>query len=469
MIPFMNQDFLLSNDTSKSLYHDYASKMPIVDYHCHIDPKEIADDIRFENITQLWLGGDHYKWRLMRANGVNEEYITGNASDKEKFQKWAETLELAIGNPIYHWSHLELKTYFGYEGCLNSETADEVWNLCNEILKNKDLSARGIIQKSNVTHLCTTDDPIDSLEHHIRIAKDKSFETQVLPAFRPDEAINIDKAQYLDYLDKLSQVSNIKIDSFESLCEALKNRMEFFDSLGCKTSDHGLEFIMYYPASDDEIEKIMTNRLAGNIPSYEEVLKFKTALLLFLGKEYHRLNWVMQLHYGVKRDNNKRKFKTLGPNTGFDCIDDSRNSSAMLADFLNALDQTNQLAKTIIYSLNPIDNSAIDTVIGCFQDDTAIGKLQHGSAWWFNDHEMGMRDHILTLSSLSLISNFVGMLTDSRSFLSYTRHEYFRRILCDIFGTLVETGRYPNDRRILKKLIEDISYNNSIKYFGFDK
>jgi glucuronate isomerase len=464
----MNQDFLLSNDTSKSLYHDYASKMPIVDYHCHIDPKEIADDIRFENITQLWLGGDHYKWRLMRANGVNEEYITGNASDKEKFQKWAETLELAIGNPIYHWSHLELKTYFGYEGCLNSETADEVWNLCNEILKNKDLSARGIIQKSNVTHLCTTDDPIDSLEHHIRIAKDKSFETQVLPAFRPDEAINIDKAQYLDYLDKLSQVSNIKIDSFESLCEALKNRMEFFDSLGCKTSDHGLEFIMYYPASDDEIEKIMTNRLAGNIPSYEEVLKFKTALLLFLGKEYHRLNWVMQLHYGVKRDNNKRKFKTLGPNTGFDCIDDSRNSSAMLADFLNALDQTNQLAKTIIYSLNPIDNSAIDTVIGCFQDDTAIGKLQHGSAWWFNDHEMGMRDHILTLSSLSLISNFVGMLTDSRSFLSYTRHEYFRRILCDIFGTLVETGRYPNDRRILKKLIEDISYNNSIKYFGFD-
>lgn len=469
MIPFMNQDFLLSNDTSKSLYHDYASKMPIVDYHCHIDPKEIADDIRFENITQLWLGGDHYKWRLMRANGVNEEYITGNASDKEKFHKWAETLELAIGNPIYHWSHLELKTYFGYEGCLNSETADEVWNLCNEILKNKDLSARGIIQKSNVTHLCTTDDPIDSLEHHIRIAKDKSFETQVLPAFRPDEAINIDKAQYLDYLDKLSQVSNIKIDSFESLCEALKNRMEFFDSLGCKTSDHGLEFIMYYPASDDEIEKIMTNRLAGNIPSYEEVLKFKTALLLFLGKEYHRLNWVMQLHYGVKRDNNKRKFKTLGPNTGFDCIDDSRNSSAMLADFLNALDQTNQLAKTIIYSLNPIDNSAIDTVIGCFQDDTAIGKLQHGSAWWFNDHEMGMRDHILTLSSLSLISNFVGMLTDSRSFLSYTRHEYFRRILCDIFGTLVETGRYPNDIRILKKLIEDISYNNSIKYFGFDK
>jgi glucuronate isomerase len=465
----MNQDFLLSNETSKSLYHDYASKMPIVDYHCHIAPKEIADDIRFENITQLWLGGDHYKWRLMRANGVNEEYITGNASDKEKFQKWAETLELAIGNPIYHWSHLELKTYFGYEGCLNSETADEVWSLCNEILKNKDLSARGIIQKSNVTHLCTTDDPIDSLEHHIRIAKDKSFETQVLPAFRPDEAINIDKAQYLDYLDKLSQVSNIKIDSFESLCEALKNRMEFFDSLGCKTSDHGLEFIMYYPASDDEIEKIMTNRLAGNIPSYEEVLKFKTALLLFLGKEYHRLNWVMQLHYGVKRDNNKRKFKTLGPNTGFDCIDDSRNSSAMLADFLNALDQTNQLAKTIIYSLNPIDNSAIDTVIGCFQDDTAIGKLQHGSAWWFNDHEMGMRDHILTLSSLSLISNFVGMLTDSRSFLSYTRHEYFRRILCDIFGTLVETGRYPNDIRILKKLIEDISYNNSIKYFGFDK
>ncbi|HHT56728.1 glucuronate isomerase [Herbinix luporum] len=469
MRPFMDQDFLLSTETAKKLYHDYAEKMPIVDYHCHINPKEIAEDVRFENITQLWLGGDHYKWRLMRANGVSEEYITGNAPDKDKFIKWAQTLELAIGNPIYHWSHLELKRYFDYEGILNSETANEVWELCNEKLKDPNLSARGIIRKSNVTLLCTTDDPIDSLEYHIQLANDKSFETKVLPAFRPDEAVNLEKPGYLAYLEKLSKVSNIEINSFASLCEALKARMEFFNSVGCKTSDHGLEFVMYYPASDDEIEAIMKRRLAGEIPTEEEILKFKTALLQFLGRENHRLNWVMQLHYGCKRDNNTRMFNKLGPNTGYDCIDNSRNSSAQLADFLNSLEITDQLPKTILYSLNPIDNAAIDTVMGCFQNDSALGKIQHGSAWWFNDHELGMRDHILTLTSTTLISNFVGMLTDSRSFLSYTRHEYFRRILCDVFGNFVETGRFPNDLRVLKKLVEDISYNNSISYFGFDK
>lgn len=468
MKPFMDRDFLLITETAKILYHDFAENMPIVDYHCHIIPKEIADDIRFENITQLWLGADHYKWRLMRANGVAEEYITGNAPDRDKFQKWAETLELAIGNPIYHWSHLELKRYFGYEGTLNSETAQEVWELCNEKLKDPNLSARGIIKKSNVKLLCTTDDPADSLEYHIEIAKDESFTTKVLPAFRPDEAICMEKPGYLDYLDKLSKASNIKINSFATLCEALKNRMEFFDSVGCKTSDHGLEFVMYYPASLEEVEAIMARRLEGTLPSTEELLKFKTAIMLFLGRENHRLNWVMQLHYGVKRDNNKRRFESLGPNTGFDCIDDSRNSSAQLADFLNALEITNQLPKTILYSLNPIDNAAIDTVMGCFQDSSAIGKIQHGSAWWFNDHEIGMRDHLASLSSISLVSNFVGMLTDSRSFLSYTRHEYFRRILCDMFGSLVESGRFPMDQKVLKKIVEDISYNNCIRYFGFD-
>ena len=371
MRPFMDQDFLLSTETAKKLYHDYAEKMPIVDYHCHINPKEIAEDVRFENITQLWLGGDHYKWRLMRANGVSEEYITGNAPDKDKFIKWAQTLELAIGNPIYHWSHLELKRYFDYEGILNSETANEVWELCNEKLKDPNLSARGIIRKSNVTLLCTTDDPIDSLEYHIQLANDKSFETKVLPAFRPDEAVNLEKPGYLAYLEKLSKVSNIEINSFASLCEALKARMEFFNSVGCKTSDHGLEFVMYYPASDDEIEAIMKRRLAGEIPTEEEILKFKTALLQFLGRENHRLNWVMQLHYGCKRDNNTRMFNKLGPNTGYDCIDNSRNSSAQLADFLNSLEITDQLPKTILYSLNPIDNAAIDTVMGCFQNDSA--------------------------------------------------------------------------------------------------
>lgn len=467
MKAFMDRDFLLSTETARILYHDYAENMPIVDYHCHINPKEIAEDISFENITRLWLGGDHYKWRLMRANGISEEYITGIAPDKEKFQKWAETLELAIGNPLYHWSHLELKKYFGYDKALNSETAMEVWDLCNEKLKDPSLSARGIIKASNVKVLCTTDDPADSLEYHIQLAKDKSFETKVLPALRPDEAVNIEKPGFVAYLDKLSLSSNMKINSFATLCEALKSRMEFFNSVGCKTSDHGLDFVMYYPASLDEIEAIIMKRLSGSILSEDEVLKYKTALLLFLGRENHRLNWVMQLHYGAKRDNNKRMYESLGPNTGYDCIDDSRNSSAQLADFLNTLDATNQLPKTILYSLNPIDNAAIDTVMGCFQDDRAIGKLQHGSAWWFNDHELGMRDHLATLSSTSLISNFVGMLTDSRSFLSYTRHEYFRRILCDMFGTLVETGRFPRDLKILKRLVEDISYNNSIKYFGF--
>lgn len=466
MKAFMDRDFLLSTETAKTLYHNYAENMPIVDYHCHINPKEIAEDIRFNNITELWLGADHYKWRLMRANGINEEYITGSAPDRDKFQKWADTLELAIGNPLYHWSHLELQRYFGYQGSLNSETAEDVWNLCNEKLKDPSLSARGIIRSSNVKALCTTDDPIDTLEHHIQIAKDQSFDTKVLPAFRPDESINIEKPGFLAYLDKLSVSSNIKIDSFASLCEALKSRMEFFNSVGCLTSDHGLDFVMYYPASINEVEDIICNRLEGNIPSNEDILKFKTALLLYLGKEYHRLNWVMQLHYGVKRDNNKLSYKNIGPNSGFDAIDNSRTSSAQLADFLNALAITEQLPKTILYSLNPVDNAAIDTVIGCFQDSTATSKLQHGSAWWFNDHELGMREHITTLASNSLISSFVGMLTDSRSFLSYTRHEYFRRILCDIFGTQIETGRFPNDLKIFKKIVEDISYNNSIKYFG---
>ncbi|NLL72684.1 MAG: glucuronate isomerase [Clostridiales bacterium] len=468
MKEFMDQDFLLSRQTAKTLYHEYAKNLPIVDYHCHINPKDIAQDITFDNITQLWLGGDHYKWRLMRSNGIEEKYITGNASDREKFQKWAETLELAIGNPLYHWSHLELRRYFGFEKTLNGETAEEVWNICNEVLRNQNLSARDIIKQSNVKVLCTTDDPIDSLEYHKQIADDESFKTKVLPAFRPDEAINIEKADYLTYLNKLSKVSKVKIDSFNSLCKALKNRMDYFNSIGCRTSDHGLDSVIYYPATIDEIEEIMRKRLEGHLPSNEEKYKFITALLLFLGRQNHSLDWVMQLHYGVKRDNNIRKFNTLGPNTGYDCIDNSRNSSAQLADFLNALDINDQLPKTIIYSLDPVENAAIDTVIGCFQDSSAIGKIQHGSAWWFNDHEIGMREHLSSLASISLICNFVGMLTDSRSFLSYTRHEYFRRILCDMFGDLVESGRFPNDTKVLKKIVENISYYNSINYFGFD-
>lgn len=469
MKAFMDKDFLLDTDVAKELYHNYSAKMPIVDYHCHINPEEIAKDISFENITELWLGGDHYKWRLMRASGVDESYITGDAPAREKFQKWAETLDNAIGNPLYHWSHLELQRYFDYYGTLNSDTAEEVWNICNEKLASPEMTARNIVKNSNVELLCTTDDPIDSLEYHKELAEDSSYDVTVLPAFRPDKAVNIEKDDYISYLDELSKVSGVEINSFKSLCQALKNRIEFFDSMGCKTSDHGLDFVMYYPTSEEIIEEIMKKRFKGQPITETENLQYKTAILIFLGREYHRLGWIMQLHYGTKRNNNTRLFKKLGPDTGFDCIDNSRNSSAQLADFLNALDVTEQLPKTIIYSLNPVDNAAIDTVMGCFEDGSCVQKIQHGSAWWFSDHKAGMKDHLTSLSSVSLLGNFVGMLTDSRSFLSYTRHEYFRRILCQMIGEWVEKGEVPNDMDHLGKIVQNISYYNAINYFNFKK
>ncbi len=466
MKPFMGNDFLLSNDTAATLYHDYAAKMPIIDYHCHINPQEIAEDRRFENITQVWLGGDHYKCRQMRSNGVEERLITGDASDYEKFLAWAATLQKAIGNPLYHWSHLELKTYFGYEGTLSPETADEVWNLCNQKLATAEFSARNLIRRSNVTVICTTDDPIDSLAWHKQIAEDASFDVQVLPAWRPDKAMNLEKPDYLSYLTKLSAVSGVKITSYADLKEALKVRLAFFASMGCKVSDHGLDFVMYAPADENEVAAIFEKRLSGEIPSPEEQLRFKSAFLLFMGKEYHRLNWAMQLHYGTRRDNNTRLFRAIGPDTGFDCIN-SINCAAELAAFLNALNETDELPRTILYSLNPVDNAAIGTIIGCFQDSSAVGKIQHGSAWWFNDNKTGMTEQMTSLANLGLLSNFVGMLTDSRSFLSYTRHEYFRRILCNLVGTWVENGEYPADMKFLGKMVQDISYHNCVRYFGF--
>lgn len=465
MKAFMDKDFLLSTETAKKLYHEYAAVMPVLDYHCHLNPQEIYEDRKFENITQVWLGGDHYKWRQMRSNGVEEKYITGDAPDREKFQKWAETLEMAIGNPLYHWSHLELKKYFGYEGYLCGDTAEEVWNLCNE--KLKDLSARKLIQMSNVTLVCTTDDPVDSLEWHKKIAEDETFDVQVLPAWRPDKAMNLEKPDYLDYLAKLSEVSGIKVDSFASLIAALKNRMDFFAERGCSVSDHGMEYVMYAPAAEEEIETIFAKRLAGEKVSREEELKFKTAYMVALGKEYHKKNWVMQLHYGVKRDNNSSIFNKLGPDAGIDSIS-NYTPSAELADYLNALAATDELPKTIVYSLNPIDNAAIGTTIGCFQSSEAVGKIQQGSAWWFNDHKTGMTEQMTSLANLGLLGNFVGMLTDSRSFLSYTRHEYFRRILCDFIGKLVDNGEFPEDWDTLSEIVSDISYNNAVRYFGFD-
>lgn len=466
MKQFMDKDFLLTTETAKKLYHEYAAVMPILDYHCHLNPQEIYEDRKFENITQVWLGGDHYKWRQMRSNGVEEKYITGDASDREKFQKWAETLEMAIGNPLYHWSHLELKKYFGYDGYLSGDTAEEVWNLCNEKLQGG-LSARSLIKMSNVTLVCTTDDPVDSLEWHQKIKADESFDVQVLPAWRPDKAVALEKKEYLDYLAKLGEVSGIKVDSFENLMAALKNRMDYFAENGCSVSDHGLEYVMYNPASAKEVEAIFAKRLAGETVGREEELKFKTACMVALGREYAKKGWVMQLHYGVKRDNNVSVFTKLGPDTGVDCIS-NHTPSAELADFLNALAVTDELPKTIIYSLNPIDNAAIGTVIGCFQNADAIGKVQQGSAWWFNDNKTGMIEQMTSLANLGLLGNFVGMLTDSRSFLSYTRHEYFRRIMCELIGGWVENGEYPADYKTLKKIVKGISYNNAVRYFGFD-
>ena len=466
MKPFMDDDFLLSNETAKTLYHEYAKKMPIIDYHCHINPQEIAEDRSFDTITQVWLGGDHYKWRQMRSNGIDETYITGSASDYEKFEKWAATLQKAIGNPLYHWSHLELQRYFDYKKPLSPATAKEVWEVCNKKLAEPSMSVRNIIRQSNVETICTTDDPVDSLEWHKKIAEDTTFEVKVLPAWRPDKAMNLEKPDYLDYLAKLEAVSGVKITSFAALCEALKIRMDFFASMGCLVSDHALEYVMYKPATAEEIEAIFAKRLSGTAPTGLEELQFKTAFMNFVGKEYHRLGWVMQLHYGTKRDNNVFRYNQLGPDTGYDCIN-TYGSSAEMAAFLNSLNATDQLPKTIIYSLNPTDNAAIGTVIGCFQDSSCVGKIQQGSAWWFNDHKTGMTEQMTSLANLSLLSNFVGMLTDSRSFLSYTRHEYFRRILCNLIGTWVENGEYPNDIEFLGKMVQDISYNNTKNYFGF--
>ena len=457
MKSFMDKNFLLSTETAEHLYHDFAAELPIIDYHCHLNPQEIFEDRQFENITQVWLGGDHYKWRLMRSAGVDERFITGDASDREKFQKWAETLGLAVGNPLYHWSHLELRSYFGYQGALNGDTAEEVWQLCNEKLKG--LSARKLIVNSNVKALCTTDDPADKLEWHKKIAGDESFGVKVLPSFRPDKALSIEKQDYVNYLSRLGEIK-----SFEQLAAVLKERLAFFVSLGCRVSDHGLESVPFAPAAADEVEAIFQKRLNGELPTEHEQKQFKTALLLELGREYHRLGVVMQLHFGVIRDVSRRVFRALGPDAGVDSIGDQP-SIKELAAFLGALDDTGELPKTILYSLNPNDNAALVTVMGAFQTGEAVGKVQHGSAWWFNDHKTGMIEQLTTLAADGYLAGFVGMLTDSRSFLSYARHEYFRRILCELIGSWVENGEYQNDEKALRTIVEGVCVKNAERYF----
>ena len=467
MRPFLDENFLLNTEAARKLYHEAAEGMPIIDYHCHLSPREIYEDIRYENITQVWLGGDHYKWRLMRSAGVPEKYITGDASDREKFEKYAEVLGKAVGNPLYHWSHLELRRYFGYDGILNRNTAGEVWELANAKLRSEGYSARGLIRMSNVETVCTTDDPADTLEWHEKLAADSSFPVAVLPAWRPDAAMYIEKPAYPAYLARLEAAAGMKIDSFASLVEALRGRLDFFAAHGCRLSDHGMGYVMYAPAAEEEIETIFRNRLAGSLPGAEEEAKFKYAFMSAMAAEYRKRDWAMQLHYGVRRDNNPVMFRAVGPDTGFDCAVDYT-PAAQTAAFLGALEDAGNLPKTILYSLNPADNAVIGTIIGCFQNETAVGRIQHGSAWWFNDHFDGMCAQMKSLAALGYLAGFVGMLTDSRSFLSYPRHEYFRRILCRIFGEWVEEGFYPEDYDTLKEIVADISYRNAKEYFGFD-
>jgi len=468
MKQFMDENFLLNTEAARTLYHEAAEKCPIIDYHCHLSPREIYEDIRYENITQVWLGGDHYKWRLMRSAGVPEKYITGDASDYEKFEKYAEVLGKSIGNPLYHWSHLELRRFFGYDGILNKRTAQDVWEIANRKLQSEGYTSRGLIMMSNVDTICTTDDPVDSLEWHEKLAADKTFPVTVLPAWRPDKAMNLEKETYLDYLAQLEKAAGMKIASFADLKKALHIRLDFFAAHGCALSDHALNYVMYAPAADGEVEAIFAERLGGRLPGEREEAIFKFAFMTFVAGEYHDRGWVMQLHYGCRRDNNPIMFRKMGPDTGFDCVDNYA-PSAQTAAFLGNLKDADQLPKTILYSLNTNDNAAIDSILGCFQSDEAVGYIQHGSAWWFNDHFDGMSEQLKSLANLGYLAGFVGMLTDSRSFLSYPRHEYFRRILCRIFGEWVEEGFYPEDMETLREIVQDISYGNAKRYFNFRK
>ena len=467
MKPFMDKNFLLKNDISKKLYFDFAKESPIFDYHCHLNPKDIAENVGYDNLTQIWLYGDHYKWRAMRSNGVDEKYITGDGTDYEKFLAFAETMEYAYGNPIFHWSHLELKRFFGIEEVLNRKNAKIIWDKANELLKTEAFRAKKLIENSRVKALCTTDDPVDSLEYHLEILKDGDFHVKVLPTFRPDKAIFIEKDGYLDWIFKLEKVSEIKIDSFSKLMKALEYRVEFFKSVGCVVTDHSIEEPFFILDRENQIETIFKKVLCGEKISKIEIDIYKTKLFIELGKIYHKNELAIQIHMGALRNNNDRMFDKLGADVGFDSIADY-NYAASLSKILNELERENKLSKTIIYCLNPKDNEVLGTMIGNFQNSDAPGKIQFGSGWWFNDQKDGMIRQMTALSHLGLLRRFVGMLTDSRSFLSYTRHEYFRRILCNLIGTWVEEGEIPYDEEILGDMIKEICYENAKNYFKLD-
>ena len=462
MREFMDENYLLETDTAQKLFFEYAKDMPIFDYHCHLPVQEIAEDRRFANITQLWLSGDHYKWRALRANGVAEAYITGNKSDKEKFVKWAGTVPYTLGNPLFQWTYLELRKYFGITDYLNPATAEDIWSSCNKMLQQEGFSARGFIKKSNVKALCTTDDAIDSLEFHKQIMADTSFDVKVLPAFRPDMAVEIGHEAFATWVAKLGNTAGIAVKSFDDYKAALQNRISYFDAAGCRLSDHSLSSSFYVKTNEDELSGIWARGLHDQTLLSEEKLKFRAGILQFLGREYAKKGWAMQLHIGAMRNTNSKMLRSIGINTGFDSIAEF-NFAEELAKFMDELDSVDLLPKTILYGLNPKDNYLLAAMTGNFQSDIP-GKIQFGSAWWFNDHEDGMKDQLKALANVGLISRFVGMLTDSRSFLSYTRHEYFRRILCNLIGTWVERGDYYRDMAFLGKTVQDICFNNISKY-----
>lgn len=471
----MDKDFILETETARHLYHDYAAKMPLADYHCHLNPQEIYEDRRFNNLAEVWLGGenpdgtfagDHYKWRLMRSNGVAEEYVTGMTAPYDRFLKFTEALELAIGNPMYHWCHLELKQFFGVTEPLTTESAKRIWEHCNDLLQHDpDMSARGLIRKANVAFIGTTDDPIDDLRWHEKIAADPTISVIVGPSYRPDKAVNIHKAGWKEYMAQLAaSVGKDSLPTMQDVLDALVERLEYFADHGCKASDHGLDYVPYQDYTVDQADAVYQKALRGEALITQEVEGYQTVILKCLGGHYHRLNIAMQLHYSCLRNNNQRIFKSQGGDTGVDAIAQNTcggNISRLLSD----LDEMGVCPKTILYSLNPADNAQLGTLIGCFQGPEIPGKIQHGSAWWFNDHKTGMEEQMKSLASLGLLGNFIGMLTDSRSFLSYARHDYFRRILCNLIGNWVENGEYPNNDAALKRIVEGISFLNAKRYF----
>ncbi|GAC1537832.1 MAG: glucuronate isomerase [Sediminibacterium sp.] len=466
MKKFLDEHFLLTNKTAQQLYHEYARQMPVIDYHCHLPQQLIAEDHRFDNLTQIWLYGDHYKWRAMRANGVDETFITGNAGDRDKFRHWAATVPYTLRNPLYHWTHLELQRYFGVHDILNAASADKIYDTCTALLQTKEYGVRNLLRKMNVALVCTTDDPLDSLEYHLQLKKE-GFEIPILPAFRPDNAMNVsDAGKFNQYLGRLETVTNISISSFDDFLYALQSRHDFFASVGCVVSDHGLEEIYADDFTGSEIDTIFHKIHAGKHLNEVEQRKFKSAMLIHFAEWDWEKGWTQQFHLGALRNNNLRMLQQLGPDTGWDSIGDFSQGRA-LAAFLNKLDSDNKLTKTIIYNLNPGDNELMATMIGNFNDGSVAGKIQFGSAWWFLDQKDGMIKQMNALSNMGLLSRFVGMLTDSRSFLSYPRHEYFRRLLCNLFGEEMENGELPDDMEWVGKVVKDICYYNAREYFGW--